>query len=499
MHLRDVNFIEIFQGTIIPFIFTIIFITIIFVFFSKSVRKATLIALIGSIATFSVGLGVWVYFDSGSADWQFYSSFSWLFCSTDQFSITFGVDGISLFFVLLTLFITPLCILAAWNVPNQRKSLLISILIIEFGLIGVFTSLDLLLFFIFFELILPPMFFLIGIWGSRRRRIKANYYFVLYTLFGSIFMLFGILLTIFEAGSTSFEIIMASSIQKEKLLIIWVCFFIGLAVKIPMIPLHIWLPEAHVEAPTIGSVILASLLLKMGGYGFIRILLFLFPSGVFYFLPLVNMLGAIGVFYASCTAILQTDLKRIIAYSSIAHMNFAVLGLFSLTVQGIQGSILLMLGHGLVSGGLFFIIGMIYDRFHTKQIKYFGGLARVMPIFSLFFLFFLFSNIAFPGTSNFVGELLTFVGIFEKSLFLVFISLVSTILTTIYSIWLYNRVAFGELKTTYLKYFSDLTTLEFNILLPLVILILLLGLYPDFVLNVTYTSVKFLVEVINNS
>ena len=235
----------------------------------------------------------------------------------------------------------------------------------------------------------------------------------------------------------------------------------------------------------------------MGGYGFLRILLPLFPEATYYFLPLVNTIAVTGIIYSSCIALLQTDLKRLIAYSSIAHMNLAILGIFSLSIQGIQGSILLMLGHGLVSGGLFFIIGMIYDRYHTKQVKYFGGLCRVMPIFSIFFLFFLFSNIAFPGTSNFIGEILIFIGIFEKSLFLVLLSLFSTILTTGYSIWLFNRVAFGELKTTYIRYFSDLTLLEFNILLPIIFFILLLGLYPNIVLDSTFVSVKTIVSIFN--
>lgn len=456
-------------------------------FLIKDLEKKTLIALYLMVFAFLISFTMWIIFDRNTPHWQFILYLPWF--ETLNLTFSFAIDGISIFFVILTLFISCLCILATWNIFYKRQELLACIVLITTCLIGVFTSLDLLWFFVFFEAVLPPMLFLIGIWGSRRRKIKANYYFVLYTLFGSIFMLFGILALYWDVGTTNLLFLNLNCVCFEKQLFLWFCFFIGFAVKIPMIPLHIWLPEAHVEAPTIGSVILASLLLKMGGYGFIRVLVSLMPHATYYFLPLINTLAIVSVVYASIIALIQIDLKRIVAYSSIAHMNFAVLGIFSLTVQGIQGSIILMLAHGFVSGGLFFIVGMLYDRYHTKIIKYYGGLARVMPVFSSFFLFFSFSNIGFPGSGNFVGEVLTFVGIFEVNIFASIICLLSTIITTGYSIWLFNRVSFGNLKTTYIKYFSDLSTLELNILTPLVVATLLLGIYPTPILDTTYASV----------
>jgi proton-translocating NADH-quinone oxidoreductase chain M len=350
-------------------------------------------------------------------------------------------------------------------------------------LIIVFSILDLLLFYVFFESILIPMFLMIGIWGSRRRKIRASYLLFFYTLLGSVLMLVAIISIHVKVGTTDYQTLLLFDFDKNQQKILWLAFFLSFASKIPMIPVHIWLPEAHVEAPTTGSVILAGILLKMGSYGFIRFSIPLFPYATLYFTPLVYMIGVISIVYTSLTAIRQTDLKRIIAYASIAHMNLIMLGLFSLNIQGVEGSLIQMISHGVVSSALFLCVGIVYDRHQTRILKYYGGLVIIMPVFISIFLLFIFANAALPGTCNFVGELLLFTGIFQDNIFVTILAATGIVLSGAYSLWLFNRIAYGNLKTQYIKGFSDLSKREFYVLLPLIFLTIFLGLYPEVLFN----------------
>jgi proton-translocating NADH-quinone oxidoreductase chain M len=341
------------------------------------------------------------------------------------------------------------------------------------------------------------MFLIVGIWGSRERKIRAAYQFFLYTLIGSILMLLGILVVYFHTGTTDLQILWNSEFSENKQLFLWLTFFLSFAVKVPMVPFHIWLPEAHAEAPTGGSVILAGILLKMGGYGFLRFSLPLFPVASIFFTPFVFTLSLIAAIYASLTTLRQIDLKKVIAYSSISHMGFVTMGIFTLNIQGVEGSIFLMLSHGLISSALFLCIGILYDRYYTRIIKYYSGLVHVMPIFSIFFLFFIFANIGFPGTSSFVGELLILLGTFQSSVVLTFFLGVSMVLSAAYSIWLFNRLMFGVLKLEYLKIFQDVSRREFLILSFIAALVLSIGIYPEIILNEFHSSCFNLVEQFN--
>jgi len=360
---------------------------------------------------------------------------------------------------------------------------MVLLLILESLLIIVFTILDLLLFYIFFESILIPMFLMIGIWGSRRRKVRAAYLLFFYTLFGSVLMLVAIMSIYMQVGSTDYQILLSVNFAEDRQKFLWLAFFLSFASKIPMVPVHIWLPEAHVEAPTTGSVILAGILLKMGSYGFIRFSLPLFPYASLYFTPLVYMIATISIVYTSLTAIRQTDLKRIIAYASIAHMNLIMLGLFSLNIQGIEGSLIQMISHGVVSSALFLCVGVMYDRFHSRLIKYYGGLVLVMPVFISIFLLFTFANAALPGTCNFVGELLLFTGIFQDNIFIAIFAATGIVLSGAYSLWLFNRIAYGNLKLQHIKGFSDISKREFHVFLPLIFLTIFLGIYPEVLIN----------------
>ena len=451
------------------------------------------IALCTACTTFVLSLFIWAQFDQTSPFFQFCKTFNWF--NSLNFYYTLGVDGISLFFVLLTTFLILLCILASWeSITTYTKEYFISFLMLEFLLVQVFSVLDLFLFYFYFESVLIPMFLIIGIWGSRQRKIRAAYQFFLYTLIGSLFMLVSLILIYFISGTTDLQILWNFKFTEYQQLFFWLAFFASFAVKIPMIPFHIWLPEAHAEAPTAGSVILAGVLLKMGGYGFLRFSIPMFPLASVYYTPLVYTLSLIATLYASLTTLRQIDLKKIIAYSSVAHMGFVTIGLFTLNTQGIEGSIILMLSHGLVSSALFLCVGILYDRYKTRIIKYYGGLVQVMPLLVIFFFFFSFSNIGFPGTSSFIGEILVLIGAFQSNVFLTFIITLSMVLSACYSIWLLNRISFGLLKLEYFKIFQDISRREFWLLLPLVILVLWIGISPNYFLSEIHFSVHYLLE-----
>jgi len=404
----------------------------------------------------------------------------------------FGVDGISIYFFLLTTFLIFICIIFSWETINVKMHFF-NLLFLELLLLLVFTVLDLFLFYIFFEAILIPMFLIIGILGSRARKIRAAYLLFFYTLIGSILMLLGIIYIYIIVGTLNFEIIFTYKFTKYEQCLLWISFFLSFATKIPMFPFHIWLPEAHVEAPTIGSVILAGILLKLGVYCFLRFSLTLFPDASLFFSPIVYLLSIIGIIYASLTAIRQTDIKRIIAYSSIAHMNLVVLGVFSFNCIGIEGSIVQSISHGFVSGGMFLLVGILYDRYHSRLLYYYGGLVHVMPIFSSFFLFFTLANIAMPGTSSFIGEFLILCGVYKTNSVTCLLSVLGVVICAIYSLWLYNRLVFGNLKISYTKIFKDLNFREFVILCLLSLFIFFLGIYPAYILKSIEVSVLNLI------
>jgi proton-translocating NADH-quinone oxidoreductase chain M len=417
----------------------------------------------------------------------------WLPYSNINFYI--GIDGISLFFVVLTTFLIPICILVGWSsIKSYKKEYMIAFLICESFMIAVFCMLDLLLFYVFFESVLIPMFIIIGVWGSRQRKIQAAYQFFLYTLLGSVFMLLAILFIFFQTGTTDLQILLTTEFSERRQILLWIAFFASFSVKVPMVPVHIWLPEAHVEAPTAGSVILAGILLKLGTYGFLRFSIPMFPEATLYFTPFIYTLSVIAIIYTSLTTIRQIDLKKIIAYSSVAHMNFVTIGMFSLNIQGIEGSILLMLSHGLVSSALFLCVGVLYDRHKTRLVKYYGGLVNTMPMFSTIFLFFTLANMSLPGTSSFIGEFLILVGAFQRNSLVATLAALGMILGAAYSLWLYNRVIFGNFKPKFLQKFSDLNRREVLIFLPFIVGVIWMGVYPEVFLECMHTSVSNLVQ-----
>lgn len=457
-------------------------------------EKKTLIksiALTTSGVVFLLSLSLWVNFNNSLSKFQFVESIHYWFPwdSSASTQILLGVDGISLFFILLTTLLIFICLLSSWdNIHTYLKEYLLSFLVLESLLLGVFTILDLLVFYILFEATLIPMFIMILIWGSRERKIRAATMLFLYTLFGSVFMLAGILYIYWVVGSTDYQIIVASAqFTSFEQRLLWLSFFLSFATKVPMLPVHIWLPEAHVEAPTAGSVILAGILLKLGSYGFLRFSLPLFPEANFYFTPFVYTIAILGVIYTSLTAIRQTDFKRIIAYTSVAHMNIVMIGIYSFNLIGLGGSILQSVSHGFVSSALFLVIGVVYDRFHTRLIKYYSGLAHIMPIYAIIFLFFTMANIALPGTSSFVGEFLILAGSFKENTTVTFLGATGMILGGAYSLWLYNRVIYGNLKKDeghlHLKYSYDVNRREFYVFLPLILGTLLMGIYPKVFLD----------------
>jgi proton-translocating NADH-quinone oxidoreductase chain M len=489
------SYFELFLQNFLIYVSCVPLIGILILLFTHSQQEVFMkkIALLSSFIPFLGFLLLWGGFKKSIGTFQFATHLSWI--PLLNLNITLGIDGISLFFLLLTTLLIPLCLLISWNsIKHSLKNYLISFLLIEFLLIGVFCVLDLLLFYILFESILIPMFLVIGVWGSRERKVLASYYFFLYTLLGSVVMLLSILYIYYQVGTTDYEVLLTFEFSKFEQKLLWFTFFLAFAAKVPMIPVHLWLPEAHVEAPTAGSVILAGVLLKLGTYGFIRFSLPLFPQASFYFTPLVYTMSLIGIIYASLTAIRQTDFKRIIAYTSVAHMNVVMLGIFSFNNIGIEGALLQSLSHGFVASALFIVIGVVYERYQTRLVKYYGGLVHTMPLYISIFLFFTMANIGFPGTSGFIGEFLILVGSFKVNSSVTFFGATGMVLGGCYSLWLFNRIAFGNLKTQYLKTYLDINKREFFIFLPLICYTLILGLTPDFYLNSIHMSVNNLVE-----
>jgi proton-translocating NADH-quinone oxidoreductase chain M len=466
---------------------------ILFVIPDFRIRLIRSIGLCTSLITFLYSLLFWIQFDNSTAKFQFVETIRWLPYSNINFYI--GIDGISLFFVVLTTFLIPICILVGWSsIKSYKKEYMIAFLICESFMIAVFCMLDLLLFYVFFESVLIPMFIIIGVWGSRQRKIQAAYQFFLYTLLGSVFMLLAILFIFFQTGTTDLQILLTTEFSERRQILLWIAFFASFSVKVPMVPVHIWLPEAHVEAPTAGSVILAGILLKLGTYGFLRFSIPMFPEATLYFTPFIYTLSVIAIIYTSLTTIRQIDLKKIIAYSSVAHMNFVTIGMFSLNIQGIEGSILLMLSHGLVSSALFLCVGVLYDRHKTRLVKYYGGLVNTMPMFSTIFLFFTLANMSLPGTSSFIGEFLILVGAFQRNSLVATLAALGMILGAAYSLWLYNRVIFGNFKPKFLQKFSDLNRREVLIFLPFIVGVIWMGVYPEVFLECMHTSVSNLVQ-----
>lgn len=413
------------------------------------------------------------------------------FYNQDWFSYSFGYDILSILFIVLTSLIIILCILINWNLKYKVKEFLILLFLIDLMLMNVFCILDLFMFYVYFETILVPMFLLIGIWGSRERKIQAAYKFFIYTLFGSLFMLIAILNIYYHFGTCDLQILELSTISDFRQILICTCFIIAFAVKVPMFPVHLWLPEAHVEASTTGSVILASILLKLGTYAILRFIIPLFPAGILYLSPLVFVFSILGIIYASLSALRQVDLKKIVAYSSIAHMNFVMLGIFCMNLQGLEGGLFLMFSHALVSSALFICVGFLYDRYKTRIILYYSGLTQLMPIFSTVFFIFILSNLSFPGTSSFIGEFLVLVGCFAKNNVVSFWAATSICLSAAYSLWFYNRVVFGNLNSKVIFNFSDLTLREFCILLPLLFLNIYMGLFSTFFSSKWYSSIVY--------
>ena len=453
-------------------------------------RNARFIALWTTLVTFALTLLLWRDFDPSTAQFQFVEQRAWL----RVIKFHMGVDGISLPFVLLTALLMPLCILASWQSITERvNEYMIAFLVLETLMLGVFTSLDLVLFYLFFEGGLIPMFLIIGIWGGPQR-VYASFKFLLYTLAGSLLMLLAIMAIYWEAGTTDTPTLLTHGFPPQMQTWLWFAFLASFAVKLPMWPVHTWLPDAHVEAPTAGSVILAGILLKMGGYGFLRFSIPLFPLASAEFAPLIFALSVIAIIYTSLVALAQEDVKKLIAYSSVAHMGFVTIGVFTLTLQGLQGGIFQMLSHGIVSGALFLCVGVIYDRMHTREISAFGGLADRMPIYAFCFMVFTLANIGLPGTSGFIGEFLSLLGAFRINTWVAFLAATGVILSAAYALWLYGRVIFGKLEKPALKYITDLSWREVAVMTPLVVLTIIFGFYPGPILDASAASVESLIK-----
>ena len=470
----------------------------IFIFFSKSQSNTHLtskyLALFVSFANFILSLYLWYLFDPSTAEFQFLEEQSWI---KGFINYKVGIDGISILFIILTAFIAPLCIVSVNTTVKYRlKDFLVAILVMESLMIGVFCSLDLVIFYLFFEGGLIPMFLIIGIWGGERR-VYSAFKFFLYTLLGSVLMLVAIISIYWFTGSTDITYLYNLGIDEKYQYLLWLAFFSSFAVKTPMWPVHTWLPDAHVEAPTAGSVLLAAILLKMAGYGFIRFSVGLFPVASEYFIPLIYILSLIAIIYTSLVALMQEDMKKLIAYSSVAHMGFVTLGIFTFTQQGLEGSIFQMISHGLVSAALFLSVGVIYERMHTRLISNYGGLVSVMPKYAIVLMVFTLGAVGLPGTSGFIGEFLILIGAFKKSFLVAAIASIGVILSAAYMLWLYKRVVFGEIQKNEIKKMPDLNKSEIFILSSLVLPIIFFGFYPEPLLNTTEISIENLIEMYN--
>ncbi len=450
-------------------------------------RNIRNVALLTTAFTFVLSLWIWVDFDTENPGFQMVEQLSWL-----GTGITYhmGVDGISMLFVILTTFLMPFCILASFeSVQTRVKEYMIAFLVLETLVTGVFCSLDIVLFYVFFEGGLIPMFLIIGVWGGKRR-IYASYKFFLYTFLGSVLMLVAIMAMYWDAGTSSIPELLQHRFPASMQPWLWFAFFASFAVKMPMWPVHTWLPDAHVEAPTAGSVILAGILLKLGGYGFLRFSLPMFPLASADFAPFVFTLSVVAIIYTSLVALMQEDIKKLIAYSSVAHMGFVTMGIFAANQQGVEGAIFQMLSHGLVSGALFLCVGVVYDRMHTREITAYGGLVNRMPHYAVAMLIFTMANVGLPGTSGFVGEFLTLIGVFQVNSWVAIFATTGVILSAAYALWLYRRVVFGALEKESLRSILDLSGREKLLLYPLIALVIFFGVYPMPVFDVTAASVE---------
>ena len=468
---------------LLTYIFSILLFSIFILFLvpKTNIFLLRLVALVSSSVVFFLCCILLINFNCNFYYFQHVTTFSLNFELLNLY-LSFGIDGLSLWFFILSSFLIFLCILFVWN-EFLFKEYAIVLTVLNLLLLLVFSVLDVLFFYIFFEAILIPMYLMIGLWGSRERKVRAVYLFFFYTLIGSLCMLLGLLYIYNLTGTLNFEYLLTYKFTFEQQYWLWLAFFLSFASKIPLFPLHVWLPEAHVEAPTVGSVLLAGILLKLGVYGFLRFSLNLFPEASLFFSPFVYLLSVLGIIYASMSAIRQTDLKRIIAYSSVAHMNLVTMGIFSFNIIGIEGSIMQSISHGFVSGAMFLLVGILYDRYHSRLLYYYGGLVHMMPVYAVLFLIFTMANIALPGTSSFVGEFLLLTGIYKVNILSSVISALGVILCGAYSLWLYNRIIFGNLKINHTLLFKDITFREFAILFPLLFLVFLMGIYPTFFLN----------------
>jgi NADH-quinone oxidoreductase subunit M len=466
-------------------------------------QNAKWLALTATLATLLVSLAIIFGFDPNDTGFQFVEEHSWLL----GINYKMGVDGISILFVMLTTVLMPIVIGACWNVEHRIKEYMMAFLILETLMLGVFCALDLVLFYLFFEGGLIPMFLIVGIWGGKDR-IYAAFKFFLYTLLGSVLMLIAILymwivagttdiveLLNFKFSATSFDLL-GFEISGGAQTILWIAFFASFAVKMPMWPVHTWLPDAHVQAPTAGSVVLAAILLKMGGYGFLRFSLPMFPIASNLMADFVLWLSVIAIIYTSLVAMVQDDMKKLIAYSSVAHMGYVTMGVFSLNQQGIDGAIFQMISHGFISGALFLIVGVIYDRIHTREIDAYGGLVNRMPAYALIFMLFTMANVGLPGTSGFVGELLTLIGVFQVNIWVALFATFGVVLSAAYALWLYRRVVFGDLIKVSLKSINDLDRRERLLFTPLILATVIFGVYPNFILDIIGPSVSALVETL---